>query len=463
MILSDTEDTIVALATPVGEGAIAVIRLSGPQAFAIAEKIFKGKTPVSDQQSHTVQFGTVRDQYGKTIDEVLCTVFRAPHSYTGEDVVEISCHGGLLLTRRILDECLSLGARMAQPGEFTKRAFLNGKLDLSQAEAVADLIQARSEKAHKSSIDQLSGKLSKEIKSLRDELVESLRLLELELDFVEEDIEFADKSTIQKQIQQINEKIEELLKTFSIGKVYKEGIRVALIGEPNVGKSSLLNALLQQERAIVTHIPGTTRDFIEEALSIEGVLYRITDTAGIRETDDPVEKEGVRRTAEIVERADIVILIFDSTQLLNNTEYYLQYVKEKNPSAHIVIVYNKVDLLSNIRLDSLVKRKEECLAVSAKTGEGVEKVKEKLVSVVLAKEGNVPEASVIITNSRHVESLQKARQALIRALETMAKNVSNEFIAVDLRLALDYLGEIVGIVTTDDILNGIFSKFCIGK
>ena len=461
MILNDSEDTIVALATPAGEGAIAVIRLSGPQAIPIAEKHFRGRKLLSSQSSHTVQFGKIIGGSNEVLDEVVCTVFRAPHSYTGEDVIEISCHGGLLVTRQILDALTRSGARLAQPGEFTKRAFLNGKMDLSQAEAVADLIQAQSGKAHKSSIDQLSGKLSKEIRKLRDELAESLRMLELELDFVEEDIQFVDRASIHERIQTVIKRAEELILTYNVGKVYREGVKVAIIGEPNVGKSSLLNALLNQDRAIVTHIPGTTRDFIEESIIIEGILFRLIDTAGLRNTDDPVEKEGVKRTEEIGESSDIILIVCDAGKGTPHFEES-KILEVLNSPAKKILVINKIDINSNVKVQNgfpfsfIVK-------TSALNGEGIEELKQSLVSIVFQNQGSIPESSVVVTNQRHIESLRNAKEALERADATLQNGASNEFVAVDLRAALDYLGEIVGAVTTEEILNGIFSKFCIGK
>lgn len=463
MILNDTEDTIVALATPVGEGALAVLRLSGPQAISIVDKHFRGKKPLREQASHTVHHGNIVDAQGVVIDEVLCTLFKAPRSYTGEDVVEISCHGGLFVTRQILAVFTEAGARLAKPGEFTRRAFLNGKLDLSQAEAVADLIQSRSERAHKSSLDQLSGKLSREIQKLRDDIAESLRLLELELDFVEEDIEFVDKHVVEQHIEKALESITKLLETFKVGKVYREGVRVVLAGEPNVGKSSLLNALLQQDRAIVTHIPGTTRDFLEEPITIDGILFRLIDTAGLRATDDPVEREGVRRTKEIASVADILLIVIDAAQGERSLKTALSYFSSGQQS-RALIVCNKADLLANREQNEhSIHRELKVIETSALTGAGIDRLKKELVSFALENESVLPEASVIVTNSRHAESLMRAKDALKRANESLKQKASNEFVAVDLRLALDHLGEIIGAVTSDEILNGIFAKFCIGK
>ncbi len=458
MILNDNEDTIVALATPPGESALAIIRLSGPQTFQIVDRCFRAKKPVAMQPSHTIQFGKIVEASEKLVDEVLCAVFRAPHSYTGEDSVEISCHGGVLVTRRILEILVESGARLAKPGEFTKRAFLNGKIDLSQAEAVADLIHAQSVRAHQSSINQLIGRLSKEIKKLRDELVESLRLLELELDFVEEDIEFVDKANIETQINKTCVQLQSLINTYKVGKVYKEGVKVVLVGEPNVGKSSLLNALLEEERAIVTHIPGTTRDFIEEAISIEGILFRLVDTAGIRETEDPIEKEGVRRTEELASTADVILAIFDASKPINMNSI-ISHIK-KAEGSHLLVVLNKTDLKNP---DDFIETEYKTIKTSAKIRDGIEELKRELLKIVSEGEGTFTESSVVVTNQRHVEALQKALISLNRAKESLKNNVSNEFIAIDLRLALDFLGEIIGVVTTDDILNGIFEKFCIGK
>jgi len=464
MILRDNEDTIVALSTPIGEGAISVIRLSGPEAIQISEKCFRGKNKISLQPSHTVQFGKIVDYKNQILDEVLCTLFKAPRSFTGEDVVEFGCHGGRLVTKKVLEAIVAAGARPADPGEFTKRAFLNGKMDLSQAEATADLIHAQSDRGHTASLEQLKGKLSDNIRQARDQLTESLKLLELELDFAEEDLEFVDKANVLLLVEDVKKRVDVLLESFQFGKVWREGISVVIAGAPNVGKSSILNALLEEERAIVTHIPGTTRDFIEENLIVDGILFRISDTAGIRETDDFVEKEGVKRTREIVEKSDIAMIVVDcSTEWTEEEKRFVEEISRQNRSS-IFIAENKADLAETKNtkqaevFKSILKVK-----TSALKGEGIGELKSALLRFSGAASVSSADTSVVVTSRRHQASLLHAKEGLEDAIDSLKKKASNEFVAVDLRSALDALGEIIGEVTTEDILNDIFSKFCIGK
>jgi tRNA modification GTPase len=457
-MLQRLTDTIVAISTPIGEGGISVLRVSGTHAIEKVAKSFSGKTNLSAVATHTAHFGNLIDASSQIIDEVVCTVFKSPHSYTGEDTVEISCHGGVLITRRILETIIHAGARQADPGEFTRRAFLNGKMDLSQAEAVADLIHAQSDKARQSSLAQLEGVLSTKIKTLRGDLIQMVGLLELELDFVEEDLEFVDKKKVEDQITQASEEIKILLNTYQIGKVYREGIKVAIVGAPNVGKSSLLNALLNESRAIVTDIPGTTRDFIEEKFMFEGVLFQLTDTAGLRETDDLIEQEGVKRTKKRMEKADVVLWVKDATQQCKSE--YPDFVNDNK----IISVFNKIDLLDDSKKpDDSNERTENVVYTSARTGYGLENLKQALFNITIGDLKKTENDSVTVTNARHFSSFGNAKEALERAAMAVHQKESNEFIALELRSALDSLGEIIGVVTTEEILDSIFSKFCIGK
>jgi tRNA modification GTPase len=456
-------NTIAAIATPIGEGAISVIRVSGESAIPKVASRFRGKQDLAMGKSHTAHFGHIVNDRNQTVDEVVCTIFRTPKSFTGEDTVEISCHGGILVTRRVLECILETGVQPAEPGEFTQRAFLNGKIDLSQAEAVADLIQAQSDRARQTSIDQLDGALSKQIHIVREQLVQSLGLLELELDFSEEEISLIDKKRAENLFKHTIQEIDRLIKTYKYGKVFREGIRVALVGIPNAGKSSLLNALLKEDRAIVTEVPGTTRDFIEEKMEIAGVLFRMIDTAGLRETEDTVEKEGVRRTWKVIKGSDIIVFVHDSTKKISPDElFFLEKIKiEKNNK--LLVAYNKVDLQIKKIQPEYKSRKILIVETSALNNTGIEKLKDTLLIKVLDQTQADNRESVIITNERHYSALLKAKQSLTSALTSLKSEKSEEFIAVDLRSAIDSIGEIIGLVTTEEILNNIFSKFCIGK
>ena len=462
------EDTIAAIATPVGEGGISVIRISGKDALEITDRHFDGKKRIKDMSSHTVAFGNIIDPSAemKVIDEVVAVVYHSPQSYTGEDVVEISCHGGMLVTKTILNVIIEGGARHAQPGEFTKRAFLNGRLDLSQAEAVADIIHARTERAHRSSLDQLKGRLSKEIEEIRNDILNFCSLIELELDFAEEDIELASREDFIKRAEKVVHRLKELIDSFNVGKVYREGIKVVLAGKPNAGKSSLLNTLLQENRAIVTDIPGTTRDIIEESLNIDGVLFRVIDTAGLRVTKDPVEVEGVQRTMAQLERADMALMIIDYSQSMSEDDLkYIDSILENMKELDLtpLIVLNKIDIADGKKFTKTGKLLHyPFVKLSATTGEGVDVLKKQMVN--LATDGKAyQEGSVLVTNSRHRDALVRANKNLSLAINSLKEGASGEFVSVDLRAALDALGEITGVVTTEDILNNIFSSFCIGK
>lgn len=458
----NVEDTIVALATPSGVGAIGVIRLSGPQAIAIINKVFKGKD-LEKQDSHTIHFGTIRD--GEVVvDEVLVSLFIAPKSYTKENVVEISCHGSDYIIQSIIKLMIKNGARAAKPGEYTLRAFLNGGLDLSQAEAVADLIASSSRSSHQLAMQQMRGGFSNELQVLRDQLIHFASMIELELDFAEEDVEFANRDQLKQLIFDINKVISRLIQSFEMGNVIKNGVPVVIAGKPNVGKSTLLNVLLNEERAIVSDIAGTTRDTVEDEITIKGIRFRFIDTAGIRETADIIEAKGVERTFEKIKSSAIVLYMFDPRET-NESELIqiineLKIVTEENRSK-LLIVVNKAD-------DEDVKSTEKdfssitnLIYISAKEKTNLQFLEDQLLQVANLSEINKDE--VIVSNIRHLEALQKTEMALARVLNGIDNPVTSDFLAMDIKQALYYLGEITGQVTTDDLLDNIFSKFCIGK
>ncbi len=475
------QDTIVALATPAGAGAIAIIRLSGEEAISIASKVFhsvSGKK-LSQQKTHTIHLGHIKDG-DRVVDEVLASVFKNPNSYTGEDVVEFSCHGSNYIQQEIIQLCLRKGARMAQAGEFTLRAFLNGKMDLSQAEAVADLIASDSEASHQLAIQQMRGGFSSEIKQLREELLNFASLIELELDFAEEDVEFANREEFQALISKITHVLKRLIDSFATGNVLKNGIPVAIVGEPNVGKSTLLNALLNEERAIVSDIAGTTRDTIEDEITIGGVGFRFIDTAGIRETTDTIEGLGIQKTFQKMEQAQVVIYLFDANVISNDSEKShnllseIEKVKNKFPQKTLVIIANKVDTLSpaereklNVTLSGVTERSRSAvegshsLLLSAKTGQGVETLKNTLLNFV--NTGALRNNETIVTNTRHYDALLKALEEIQKVQAGIDANLSGDLLAIDIRQALYHFGEITGEISNDDLLGNIFANFCIGK
>jgi len=455
--------TIAAIATPQGTGGIAIIRISGPGAWNLLTELFSFHSKSMEFKSHHAYHGWIMDG-SEPLDEVLVTPFRAPNSYTGEDVIEISGHGSSFLSRRILNLILSRGIKPADPGEFTKRAFLNGRLDLSQAEAVSDLIHAQTEAARRVAAYQLEGRLSKKINNMRKTLIHHCGLLELELDFGEEDIEFTSRDELGKGFFSIRTALQELLASFQRGKVCREGIRLVIAGRPNVGKSSLLNRLIEKERAIVTDIPGTTRDTIEEQLDIEGVLFRITDTAGLRdEQNDPVEQEGIRRTYAAIDRADMILWVLDAGNAWQKEDEHIsKYIHATG--APCICAINKCDLDGKLDESAVRSRMKNrpVLRVSALKGSGIRILIESLKSSALS--GDIPhEGETIITRFRHAEALQSALDHIQNASLSLQDNQSQEFIAMDIRGALDALGAITGETSTDDILNHIFSEFCIGK
>ncbi|MFT4092146.1 MAG: tRNA uridine-5-carboxymethylaminomethyl(34) synthesis GTPase MnmE [Niabella sp.] len=454
--LSDLQDTIVALATPPGVGAIGVIRLSGHDAINIADKVFTGKK-LSNQESHTVHFGRITSPSfgggrGEVVDEVVATIYKAPKSYTGENTVEISGHGSPYILGKIIDTCIAAGARLAKPGEFTQRAFLNGKLDLAQAEAVADLIAANSRAAQQTALNQLRGGFSGDLKLLRDELINFAALIELELDFSDEDVEFADRNKFQILISNLKSQISNLLDSFKLGNAIKNGISVAIIGKPNAGKSTLLNALLNEERAIVSDIAGTTRDTIEETLNINGVLFRLIDTAGIRaHSNDHIENLGIARSKQNAEKAAIIIHLTDAT---DETESYFEWLKQYEGKT--ITVLNKIDAASQI------PNLRSQICISAKQRTNIDALKNVMYEKAIGTEINTE--STIITNARHHEALKKIIESVNAIEQGMQNNLSGDLLTIDIRRALHYLGEITGQVEVDrDILGTIFGKFCIGK
>lgn len=459
------DDTIAAIATPIGEGAIAVIRVSGPDAIARLDKLFRGRTSLGDAAGFTAHYGRLVDLKGLHVDEVIVTLFREPHSYTGENVVEVSCHGGLYNSQKVLETILSSGVRRAEPGEFTKRAFLNGKMDLLQAEAVADLIAAQSEASHYSSLNLLEGKFSDQINSLRAKLVDLSSMLELELDFAEEGIELLSQKELLQRIQTVRAKIEEMVSAYQIGKVYREGASVAIIGKPNAGKSSLFNALLKENRAIVTPIPGTTRDSLEESISISGVLFRLSDTAGLRDTSDTIELEGVSRTRQLASHADVLLLVIDASDGPDRSEV-ISFLQNIQPRTPVVVVYNKMDLcdVNGATMGEYKVGDVACIEVqaSALTGLGLDEVRDNILRLTVGKHSGGCQGIQAI-NSRHKSALEAARTFLTKAELSIENGASAEFVALDVKSANDCLAEIVGEISTEETLNNIFSRFCIGK
>jgi len=458
-------DTICAISTPHGRGAIAMIRLSGPDAISIVEDIFdpfQQGISLLEMKGFTMAYGNIADG-NEIIDQVVVGVFRAPHSYTCEDVVEISCHGSYYIQQRIIETLIGKGVRLAEPGEFTLRAFLNGRLDLSQAEAVADLIASTSKASHQLAMRQMRGGFSQKIEYLRQQLVDFASLIELELDFSEEDVEFANRQQLASLLEELKVEIRQLIDSFRLGNVLKHGIPVAIVGKPNVGKSTLLNALLNEERAIVSEIPGTTRDSIEDVISIQGVTFRFIDTAGLRQTFDTIESIGIERTHEKMEQAAIILYMFDlndfSVDELNET---IEALNEKygDQDKRIILIGNKTDMLIEFPHDFKKLVEHETIFVSAKRKENINLIIDSLLKSV--EHGDI-DSDTVVSNARHLQALQEALKAVESIEEGFHIRLSSDLIAVDIRLALYHLGTITGKVTTDDILGNIFGKFCIGK
>ena len=464
-----TDDTIVALATATGVGAISVIRLSGKEAIELADKVFKtlnGK-PLSEAPSHTVHLGTIKSE-NQVIDECLATIFKGKKSYTGEPVVEFSCHGSAYITQEVIKLCLANGARLAEAGEFTKRAFLNGKLALNQAEAVADLIASDSKASHQVALQQMRGGFTSEIEDLRQELLNFASLIELELDFSEEDVEFADRSQFEQLLKRIKTTLQSLIQSFSAGNAIKNGIPVAIVGKPNAGKSTLLNTLLNEERAIVSDIAGTTRDTIEETLHIDGFTFRFIDTAGIRDTKDQIEAIGVEKAKEKIKKAQIVLYLYNEKE--NTTDEVIHFVTENyHKEAKFILLHNKIEDLQEVITpfdnEILASIPEEYifsqLKISAKENINIDELK-KILSLYV-KNLSPSAGNTIITNIRHYEALNNALQALEKVEEGMQIHLSGDLLAIDIRETLYHLGSITGAVSNDELLGNIFSRFCIGK
>jgi len=490
---NELTDTIVALATPSGVGAIGVIRLSGPKAISIANGVFHGKD-LESQPSHTVHFGTIRNDEGRVLDEVLATVFVAPKSYTGEHVVEISCHGSDYIIQELIQLFIQKGARTANPGEYTLRAFLNGQMDLSQAEAVADLIASSSKSSHAIAMQQMRGGFSDEIQQLRQQLIDFASLIELELDFSEEDVEFANRDELKALVEKIQKVLRGLIQSFQLGNVLKHGVSTVIAGRPNAGKSTLLNALLNEERAIVSEIAGTTRDTIEESLNINGVQFRIIDTAGIRDATDTIEAIGVAKTMEKVQQSALLVYVFDVART-KAEEVQADLQKLSREDLHVIVVANKMDLNPYAKEAEYIPGSGQSAVDSPQSGESsqqsaksgrlptsdfrlptsdfawvplsalnkmnIDYLKEQLYESVISQKINLE--STIVANARHYEALQRAYEDLDRVLQGMASGITSDFVAMDIRASLHHLGEITGEISTDDLLGNIFGRFCIGK
>lgn len=448
-----SEDTIAAIATPAGVGAISIIRLSGQQSIDVADSVFEGKKSLKETASHTIHYGKIKDNANNFIDDVLISIFKAPNSYTGEDSVEISLHGSPLIAQKIMETLISKNVRIAEPGEFTKRAYLNNKIDLTQAEAVLDVINSRTEASLLGARNQLDGLLSSKVEKLKKMLMDTASFVELELDFAEEDIELIDNSELKKRITEIIIELDLLIKTYNFGRVLKDGVNVALVGKPNVGKSSLMNYILKESRAIVSPIPGTTRDVIREEVSIDGILFRLYDTAGIRLSEDEVEKEGVLRSRNVVKNADIVLYIEDIYQ--NGSIKLQEEISSLSKPEKILKIINKIDLDKN-------HSKNGDVQISALTGEGIDSLFSKMKEVSFGS-SVYTEKNAVVSNLRHYDCLKKAKDNLENSLKSLNDKLSGEFIALDIRSTVINLGEIIGEVTSEDVLNNIFSKFCIGK
>ncbi len=454
------QETIIALATPTGLGAISVIRISGLNAISITEKLFKskGNKKLSNQNSHTVHLGhLIKNNH--ELDEVLVTIFKGPHSYTGENTIEISCHGSTYIQQEIIDLFIENGIRVANPGEFTLRAFINGKMDLNQAEAVADLIASENEGSHKLAMEQMKNGFSNDLKKLRAELLHFSSMIELELDFSQEDVEFAERSEFKKLTVRIQNELEKLIDSFKSGNVLKNGISVAIAGKPNAGKSSLLNTLLNEDKAIVSDIPGTTRDSIEDSLVIDGINFRFTDTAGLRETKDIIESKGIEKTKEKINNARVLIYLFDSNDTtFSEISSDLKTFKRKDLS--VLLVRNKIDIKNTNQKLITELEKFELIEISANNSESVSLLKKRLVNEI-----NIlnPYTDTVISNSRHYEALMKALKAIEEVNIGLKSDISGDLLSIDIRKSIEHLAEITGEITNDDVLGNIFANFCIGK
>ncbi len=457
MLSTSWNDTIIALSTPPGIGAIGVLRLSGSHAIEIVNSIFISKD-LTAQPSHTLHVGILKNN-DEVIDEVVVSLFKSPHSYTGENIVEISCHGSAFIQQKIIDVCIEKGARLAKPGEFTQRAFLNGKLDLTQAEAVADLIASNTEASRKTALQNIRGGFSNVLKRLREQLLKFSALIELELDFSQEDVEFADRTQLYNLVTEATEITNNLLQSFKLGNVIRNGVQVAIIGKPNAGKSTLLNSLLNENRAIVSDIAGTTRDTIEEIINIEGILFRLIDTAGLRTSSNEIETIGVEKSFEKMRTADIVIYLFDCAHETKEQVFSQQH-ELRSLNKNYMLIGNKLDVMNT---DDVIKKFDgiDVLFISAKEHTHINLLKKQLVDAVTS--GTIETENIVITNARHFEALQKVNEALTDIKKGLDENLSGDLITPDIRRCLHYLGEITGQITNEDQLDYIFSKFCIGK
>lgn len=461
----EMEDTIAAIATPPGEGGIGIIRMSGRDAVDILKKIFKSKRgiKVEDMEARKSYYGHIvkPGQGGGVVDEVLVIIMKAPYSYTKEDVVEISCHGGMVSVKEILSLILDNGARLAQPGEFTKRAFLNGRIDLAQAEAVMDIINAKTEIAHRASMKQLEGGLSRKINVIRDELLGLAAHIEALVDYPEDEIDSLEVDEVRRRMEKVINEIDGLIETSESGRIVREGLTTAIIGKPNVGKSSLLNAMVKENRAIVTEIPGTTRDVIEEYVNIKGILLRLVDTAGIRETEDLVEKLGVERSRKAVEDADLIIMMFDAAQQINDEDReIIRIIKDKK----VIVLINKSDLPPKINEKEIeeIFPQAPIIRISVKEGKGLDELEETIAKMVYG--GRVrPENQILVTNVRHIDALKRSIKSLRAGVDAINMGMPIDLISIDIRNALEQLGEITGDSVDDDIIDRIFSTFCVGK
>ncbi|PCH92688.1 MAG: tRNA uridine-5-carboxymethylaminomethyl(34) synthesis GTPase MnmE [Bacteroidetes bacterium] len=455
-------DTICAISTAAGVAAISVLRISGDQSFEICNKLFKpgdSSKDISTESTFTIHYGFIMDDKD-IVDEVLISLFKNPNSYTGEDLIEISCHGSTFVQQKILELLISAGARTAKPGEFTMRAFLNGKMDLTKAEAVADLIASSTAASHKTAMSQMRGGFSEELKVLRQKLLDFASLVELELDFSEEDVEFADRKALAKLIEEISSMLHRLVDSFRLGNVIKNGVPVAIIGKPNVGKSTLLNVLINEERAIVSDIPGTTRDYLEDSVNIDGILYRFIDTAGIRDSTDEIEAKGISKTFEKIREANVILYLFDAKNADHNQVEQELKELEVDDNVNVVAVINKIDQLTEKELNNFKKLKQ-AVCISALNKENIESLHELLVSVVSQR--NIDTSDTIITNARHYEELSKSLVGIESVINGLDEKISGELLAADIRESLQHLGEITGEVTNNELLGNIFSRFCIGK
>ncbi len=457
------DDTIAAISTPLGAAGIGIVRVSGKEAIPSVERVFrsKKKRKLTAVRNHSLLYGHIVDRKGKIVDEVLVSVMRGPHSFTAEDVVEINCHGGIIAVRKTLETVLKTGVRLAAPGEFSKRAFLNGRIDLAQAESIVDLINAKTERSLKTAVNQLAGSLSGEIRTIRAELLELMAHLEAGIDFPEHEIEEISRSRIEQQVKQILAKIKKLLESAETGRVFREGLKTVIVGKPNVGKSSLLNALLKEKRAIVTDIPGTTRDAIEEIVSIRGIPLKLVDTAGIRETEDAVEKIGVEKTIEMFAAADLVLFMIDaSTGLTEDDKEIFPLIEEKKR----LVIINKTDIGKETDLTEVEKfaQKKDILEMSLLHGQGLDRLEKRIEELVYSGMTSGQE-ELLVTNIRHKNALEAAARSLENGLQAVAAKLPIDFITIDLKAAWESMGEITGETVSEDLVGLIFSRFCIGK